>query len=395
MKKGILLLAFCILLLSSGCAAMLERSHVSSTAHADYAVMEDDSVLRAETYQGLVNSLLYFIREHSESGSIRLYNYTGDVVADLSAARDEVLEQDPTGAFAVRTLDYDSTRILTYYEIEVRISYSRTAQEVAEVKPLSSVSALRQELARMVAERQEKGVFQISYFSGDAELVDTMLRQSIYNAPALYRYPGGAANDLDYSIVLYPEMGTRRIVEVKVRWPGSSWEADEQVRGMQRAAEILLEANPPAGEAYTPEELAAIVRSASGGLDYHGTSIPLDVLTGSPAREDGLLLAAEYLCQYCGMEAMMVFGESPEYGAIPWIIVSTQEGYRHLLSAPFFTQNEDGTQPPFQLYTDLELQELGYSWPAGFYPACVGDPAVPQEEEQEPAPARTDEGEQP
>ena len=191
MKKGILLLAFCILLLSSGCAAMLERSHVSSTAHADYAVMEDDSVLRAETYQGLVNSLLYFIREHSESGSIRLYNYTGDVVADLSAARDEVLEQDPTGAFAVRTLDYDSTRILTYYEIEVRISYSRTAQEVAEVKPLSSVSALRQELARMVAERQEKGVFQISYFSGDAELVDTMLRQSIYNAPALYRYPEG------------------------------------------------------------------------------------------------------------------------------------------------------------------------------------------------------------
>lgn len=391
MKKMILALALCMLLTLSGCAAMLERSHVSSTAHADYAVMEDDSVLRAETYAGLVNSLLYFIREHSEAGSIRLYNYTGDVEADLSAARDEVLEQDPIGAFAVRTLDYDSTRILTYYEVEVRISYSRTAQEVADVRPLSSVSALRQELVRMVADRQEQGVFQISYFSGDAELVDAILCQCIYNAPALYCYPGGVANDLDYTIALYPETGTRRIVEVKVRWPGSGREAEERAREMREAAGALLEANPPEGEEYVPEELAAIVRTASGGMDYHGTSMPLEVLAGAPAHEDGLLLATEYLCQQCGMEAMMVFGESPEYGAVPWLIVSTPDGYRHLLSTPFFTRNEDGTQPPFRLYTDQELQGMGYSWLPGFYPACVGDPTaqLQEAESQEPVPDET------
>ena len=44
MKRIISLLALLLAesLALSGCAAMLERSHVSSTAHVDYAVEEDD-----------------------------------------------------------------------------------------------------------------------------------------------------------------------------------------------------------------------------------------------------------------------------------------------------------------------------------------------------------------
>ena len=98
MNKRILPLVLCAALLLSGCSAMLERGHETITTHVDYAVTEDESILRAETYQGLVNAMLYFVNGHRAQGTIRLYNYTGDVEADLANARDEVMYEDPLGA---------------------------------------------------------------------------------------------------------------------------------------------------------------------------------------------------------------------------------------------------------------------------------------------------------
>ena len=95
MKKRIsaLLLALALALPLSGCTAMLERGHETVSTHVDYAVMEDDSVLRAESYQGLVNAILYFVNGRYIRGTIRLYNYTGDVEGDLANARDRSEER--------------------------------------------------------------------------------------------------------------------------------------------------------------------------------------------------------------------------------------------------------------------------------------------------------------
>ena len=153
MRKRILALTLCGAVLLSGCSAMLERSHETMSAHVDYAVTEDDSALRAESYQGLVNAILYFVNGHYNRGTIRLYNYTGDVEGDLANARDEVMYEDPLGAFSVRSLTYDTTRILTYYEVELRISYSRTVQEMAELQRVTGLSGVRQELSRLVTEQ--------------------------------------------------------------------------------------------------------------------------------------------------------------------------------------------------------------------------------------------------
>ena len=384
MKRIIPMLALllAVSLALPGCAAMLERSHVSSTAHVDYAVEDDDeSILRAETYQGLVNSLRYFIDEHRSGGVIRLYNYTGDVETDLTAARDEVL-QEPVGAFAVGALNYDSTRILTYYEVKLTISYIRTAREVEAIPEVFGLSGVQQELSRLVTERQRSAVFMASYFSGDGGMVERLLAESIYNAPALFCYPGGPEADLDYEISLYPETGTRRIVEIAVNWRDSDREAAQRVDELEQTASALLEANPPAGESYTVEELMALVRSAHGGEDAQGTNLPQDVLSGETASDLGLLMAMEYLCHQCGIEAVMAWGEGPQQS---WLIVSTPDGYRHLLADSLYAgpDDPDGEEPevegpeveepeiPTMLYTDREMTEMGYQWPASLYPACV------------------------
>ena len=395
MKKRLLALGLGVVLaLGSGCAAMLERSHVSSTAHVDYAVEGDDeSILRAETYQGLVNSLRYFIDEHRSGGVVRLYNYNGDVESDLAAARDEVL-QEPVGAFAVRALNYDSTRILTYYEVKLTISYTRTAREVEAIPEVFGLSGVQQELSRLVTERQRSSVFMASYFSGDGGTVEKLFVEGIYNAPALFCYPAGPETDLDYEIRLYPETGTRRIVEVRVNWRDSDREAAQRVEELERVTSALLEANPPEGESYTVEELAAIVRGAHGGEDARGSNLVQEVLSGETAADSGLLMAMEYLCHQCGIEAVTVWGEGPQQS---WLIVSTPDGYRHLLVDSLYVPSEedpDGEEPDGEgpdgedpdgegpdgeepethvaLYTDREMTELGYEWPASLYPAGAG-----------------------
>ena len=372
MKKRLLALALCGMLPLSGCAAMLERSHETITTHVDYAVTDDDSILRAESYQGLVSAMLYFVNEHRRGGTIRLYNYTGDVEADLANARDEVMLEDPLGAFSVYGFTYDFTRILTYYEVELRITYSRTAQQVSSLPEVTGLAGVRQELVRLVDGQEDSAAFLASYFSGDRELVEKLLGLACLSAPELFRHHDISAT----SISLYPEAGTRRVVEVKLDWSQSAAEValeeKEYAQQLETAAAALLEASPPAGETYTVEELATIVRAAGGGADPNGASLALSVLSGEPASDFGLLMAMEYLCQQCSIEVEPVNGP-----AGLWLIVSTPQGYRHLLPQVLYPSQageEPGLEEPaLRLYTDQELADWGWEWDAALHPACVDE----------------------
>lgn len=372
MKRRVLALILCMALPLSGCSAMLERGHETITTHMDYAVTDDESILRTETYQGLVNAMLYFVNGHRTRGTIRLYNYTGDVEADLVNARDEVMHGDPMGAFSVRHLDYDTTRILTYYEVELRLTYSRSMAETEQLREVTGLAGVRQELTRLVAGQEESAAFLASYFSGDAQLVEQLLLLACYGAPELYRHHNVRVK----AVSLYPETGTRRVIEVKLGWSQSAEAVAEEEKGyaqlLEAAATALLEANPSEGEGYAVEELAAIVRSAAGPRDEDGTDLALDVLSGEPASDLGLLMAMEYLCAQCGVEAEPVRGDSGRL----WLIVATPEGYRHLLPQGLWPP-PDGEEPGREeeppeplLYTDLELTGLGYSWPEALHPAC-------------------------
>lgn len=340
---------------------MLERDYVSAADHVDYSVTEDASILRTETYQGLVNAIIYFVGERANSGTVRLYNYTGDVDADLARACDEVLHDDPLGAFAVQNIVYSFTRILTYYEVKLTIVYGRSAATMNAIREISGVTALRQELTQMVTEQNSQRILLVSYFSGDETLVGELLALARYGKPTLYHDPG---DSFSCGISFYPETGSRRIIEIRVnQWgsAGSLTELTQYGQELEDTCDLLLAANPPAGSAYQPEELAAILRTAAGGYDYHGSQLALDALQGAPASETGYLLAMEALCQHCGIEVMPVIS-----GTHIWLIVATGDGYRHLLPSSLYGE------APLALYTDQELLAVnpGLQWNPALYPAC-------------------------
>lgn len=366
MKKiGITALLLATVLVLCGCTSMLERSYGSSSDHVDYSVPEDSSILRAESYQALLNSILYYVSEHSGGGTIRLYNYTGNVDADLAAACHEVMENDPQGAYAVSDINYSSTRILTYYEVEVRITYRRTVGEVTAIKPVSGQNGVRQHLAELVGNRLTYTVLRTSYFTGDAQLTNSLFWLALYGDPvAAYGAP-------TVSTVFYPEEGSQRILEIETQWALSDPVLDRYRNALDSAAALLTQDNPPSGEKYTVEELAGLLHSTLI-YDPSGSHTALAALQGEPVNDLGALLALEYLCQLHGIEVMPVFDTAE---AQTWLIVATPSGYRHLLPRDLRPANSetDPSEEPWMLplYTDEELTALGFNWPAQLHPACV------------------------
>lgn len=372
-KLRLLALALCAGVALSGCTSMLERSYSSHTAHVDYSVTEDSSILRAESYQALLNSILYYVNEHTAGGTIRLYNYSGDVEADLQQACRQVTEEDPLGAYAVNTIHYESTRILTYYEVNFRITYRRTADQLAGIQTVSGQSGIRQELERMTASLLSQTTLRTAYFTGDADAVSDLFWLAFYDNPAI------VVEIPQLAVTFYPQEGTQRILEVDAAWPVSAAEMAEYALELADAAARFMEENSPANEHYTVEELAALLRNTVI-YDPSGSHTALAALRGDPVNDLGMLLALEYLCQQADVEVSVAADTA---GAQMWLIVSTPSGYRHLLpkdlrptesdTAPGADPEESGEDTPWHLplYTDEELSALGFVWPEGLHPPCV------------------------
>ena len=101
-QRSLACLAISAALLLSGCSSMLDREYLDITTHNAAPTTEGDtSILRADSYQELVNVLIYMVSTGAENGTIRLYIDSEDVAKDLEDACREVVQEDPVGAYAV------------------------------------------------------------------------------------------------------------------------------------------------------------------------------------------------------------------------------------------------------------------------------------------------------
>lgn len=215
------LLLTALLLLLPGCTPLLERSYSSVTPHRPFSDEEENpSILRAETYQGLVSALLYLVGQGKEEGVIRLYQYTsltGSAASDVDAACLEVTQEDPLGAYASDYIRYDVEQSAAYYEVRVSLAYTKSAEEIRSVISVTGSSAIAQELLTLLPERPEKVAFRISYFT-DSDSIES-IRQSVEQVCQEQQAPLAGVE-----VHLYPETGQQRLVELLLNWVSQTGE---------------------------------------------------------------------------------------------------------------------------------------------------------------------------
>ena len=349
MKKRIAALTLALTLALTGCTSLLEREYFDISRYEPVSVGENSlSALRVETYQGLVNAILYLVSEGAEQGVLNLHNYNRDVADDLARACREVVQEDPLGAYAVDYIRHDFSRIVSYYEVNIYISYRRTPEQIDSIVRVTGSSAIRQALSQTLSTFSPETVLRVSYFSEDEDYILNLANQAYYDAPAT------AMGMPEIAVSVYPATGYQKIVEVTLNYPDSP-------AVLRRRSQELNSLSPEFGS--TPEELYTALQESltvdmrSGGNTAHAA------LIGGTANSEGAALAYKLLCDHAGLSCTVVRGQldgQPHF----WNIVSLDGVYCHLdLSFGLFA------------LTDAELTEAGaYQWDLAEYPSCAPVP---------------------
>ena len=246
MKRRIgAILAACLLL--TGCTSLLEREYTTVEEHSSkFWEGEAANILRAESYQDLVNDLLLLVGSHTEDALLRLYNYEDDaVVADaLERAAAEVQQQTPMGAYAVEYITTEKQRQRSYYEVSIHIAYRRTAEQILAVVNATSTAALPALLdSAMEAEKPELAV-RVSYWGTDEQA-----RVAQMVAEARERWELTEA--VPWTVYYYPNQDRAGLVEFLM--PREPLSDEEQAALAAAAAELPEETDGPEAPEDVPE----------------------------------------------------------------------------------------------------------------------------------------------
>ncbi len=357
MKRGLLAGTLALSVLLTGCSALLERDYSHITPHNAAPTTEGDpSILRAESYQELVNALVYLVNIGADEGTIRLYTDSENVESFLADACLEVVQEDPLGAYCVEFIKYSVDPVVTYSQAQVDITYRRTREQVASIAQVTGITAIRSELSAALTEFSLERTLRIRYFEEDNAFIQDLVRQAYYDVPAF------ALGMPEVSVSLYPDSGRQRIVEILLNYPLDHAELEERHSVLaDRLEKLALELESLSGQ----DQLLAAAQTVqeAGVYDPQGGSTAYDLFQDGAADSEGLSLAFAALCQRLALPCQVAQGTvsgEPRF----WTVVQTEEGWRHL---------DLTVRPPDagSLHTDLQLQELGFHWDDASLPFCV------------------------
>lgn len=356
MKRCLLALLAVSSVFLTGCSTLLEREYSSVTPHnAAPATEGDPSTLRADSYQELVNALIYFVSTGAEEGTVRLYVDSDRVESDLEAACLEVVQEDPLGAYAVEFIKYSISRVVTYSQADVSITYRRTREQVDSIVQATGITAIRGELEAALSAFAPECVLRISYFDGDEEFIRALARQAYREAPAdILVMP-------ELEVFIYPSSGRQRIVEILLTYPLDQSQLERRREELASALNALVwTLENRVGE--EPALEAARLLLEQGSYDPWGGSTAWDWLQDGGADSEGLSLAMTALCQRLELPCHAAQG-TLEGEMHSWNVIQTRDGWRHL--------DLSREEAPLALYTDEELAQLGFAWEEEDLPACL------------------------
>ena len=206
-----LVLAAAVTLSLTGCA-LLEREYSSEEPHSSsYYESEAGNVLRAETYQDLVNDLLVLIGDYAAEGTIWLYPGSEKLEAEqaIEQACQEVQRETPMGAYAVEYVTYTvSEDNRAYSEIALSIGYRRTAAQLGGIVHATTISALQTLLTAAAEKDVAELVVQVGYFRDQTQEVRDIVAQ------VEQEQTGGTGT---WQVTFYPNETSAGIIEIAMK----------------------------------------------------------------------------------------------------------------------------------------------------------------------------------
>lgn len=203
--KRMMLCVLCMLLFG-GCGILRQRAYVVVEPHQEEYQKSPDETMTVGSYGGLKNAIASLVEDGVKDGVIRAESYSGNLDEDLSQAVREVAQMSPMGVFAVEHMTYDYSRIVSYYEIHLNITFRRTAEEIASVVYVTDMAAVSDKLLQAMENYEPRLLLRV----GDYEYLDIDDETAeLYEA-----HPEFALELPETAVEMYPDSGTQRILEI-------------------------------------------------------------------------------------------------------------------------------------------------------------------------------------
>ena len=395
------------LLLPAGCSGLFETEYYSREPYQAAAVQEEAAAAEDPAYDNIDNfaalrrAVLRLVTDHQESALLQFTNYDGSISRDISAACWEVKSSTALGAFAVDYISYDLSRIVSYYQAEVNITYKRSAAQVNALERASAASSLSARLGRALEQGETYLVLETADGSATADTIRSYVSEAYFADPLVCPVLP------EVEVGLFPETGVIRIAEISFNY---GLEPSELLRRREELDAALRELTEGLLPESTPEETASPAESAapSGTPDTRAEALDRaerlrtvcgrltdrcradesagptawDALTGGAADSQGLAMALEACCQALDLDCRVVSGRmngEPHF----WDMVTLAGTSYHV----DVSGREDGAPAVF-LTGDEQLWGV-YWWDTSDYPACPEDFRFSGDPEPAPTPGPT------
>ena len=361
MKKYLLCLGLAALLLA-GCGNLFEAEYHASAPFGYHVGGDGGDAVEISNYNMLKSALIDLISRHEEEAVFRFSSYNGSVADDLAACCLEIRSSNPLGAYAVESMSYDTSRIVSYYLADIRIQYQKTAEEIQNVRWASSQAELEAMVEETVRDYGENLVFRV-YSPQVDEAYVAALPETVYLAD-----PVAVSAEPEVEITSYPGEGANRIYDLRFHYGGySARQLRSRSERLEQEVEALTSdidrAAAPRTALDAAETLFALQRA-----EIPGNGSAYDALVFHAADSTGVALAYKALCAALDLDCLVVRGQVGDMGAEEhWWNILALEGAHYHVDVSRFGQ---GRAQAF-LLDDAGLWGR-YIWDTESYPECTG-----------------------
>jgi hypothetical protein len=372
--RRMLALFFCLIILFSvtGCGSILEDEKYTFSPHDEVVSTSEDSVIEAESYEELRTAILSFIEKHEETGLIRVYSYPGNIDEDVVKVCDDVRLNIPLGAYATSEIMGSVRKVVSYYEVQLEITYTKTKDQIEDIITASTLRYLKSELKDMLSSYEKYGAISAD-ISG---ITEADIRE--YVNEAYYENPLEIVMIPLPTFDFYPKEGADKIIEFKFGYIYEASTLQAMENSMRSAVQSIAESAGGVSDGAVLLSLGERLiekteyndDAASSG-DITNQSIAATAygaLVNGAAVSEGYAMAYKALCDELGLECYVVIGALGS-DAHAWNIVALDDGnYYHIDMSQC---DVNGMKTAF-LKNDTDMKAAGYVWSAMNYKVCNG-----------------------
>ncbi len=363
-RRGFLRLAAALLalLLAGGCSRLYEKEYSSVTRHEESTDLSRSDVpyYEVHTYLGMKNAVQGLIAAGAETGTVHAVDYSGSVQDDISRVCLEATRDYPLGAYAVEYISQSVNRILSYYEIKLRISYHLSAEEILSVRTASSLG----DVYAMMELAAVNGTEHLAVETSTLTVTERALNGYV---EGYYRkHPELLASMPKVTVTFHPsEESVSKIVEFDFSYREPHDDAQARLEAVRQTAESI--AAEYRGEDAGILALVCCTSVARSILNPSGGDTAYDALVLGSSGSEGCAMAYQLLCNECGLECQVVEGRV-DGARRYWNIIRIGGSYYHVDA---YACISEAVAEAF-LRSDDEMR-LRYWWDVNKYPACGGE----------------------